>query len=130
MQAEALKLFKVLGYLPKQCVRCNRFKSREAFRTIGQNGGRGFADSCEECRAKLPARIKVRREVGFRLRFKILARDNFTCQYCGRRAPSVELHVDHKIPVSKGGSGELTNLITACVECNLGKFDTAFPNID
>jgi len=32
-------------------------------------------------------------------RFKILVRDHFTCRYCGRSAPSVELHVDHVHPL-------------------------------
>jgi hypothetical protein len=56
-----------------------------------------------------------------RKRFKILARDNFTCQYCGRSAPDVRLHVDHVIPVCKGGTAEEQNLKTACEDCNMGK---------
>src|SRR5690606_8515789 len=60
-----------------------------------------------------------------KLRFKILQRDNFTCKYCGRSAnDGVVLHVDHIQPVSKGGTDEESNLITACQECNLGKSDT------
>ena len=57
------------------------------------------------------------------LRFKVLKRDSFTCQYCGRKAPNVELQVDHKYPKSKGGKLTLNNLITACKECNIGKQD-------
>jgi len=55
------------------------------------------------------------------LRYKILKRDRNTCQSCGARAPDVELEVDHKIPVSKGGTDEEDNLITKCVACNRGK---------
>ena len=58
------------------------------------------------------------------LRFRVLRRDNFTCQYCGRSAPDVELHVDHKVPFADGGSDSLSNLVTACAECNLGKSDS------
>jgi hypothetical protein len=54
-------------------------------------------------------------------RFAVLVRDGFTCQYCGRSAPEVVLHIDHRIPVARGGGDELENLITACVDCNLGK---------
>ncbi len=43
------------------------------------------------------------RPVGPKQRFDILRRDKFTCQYCGRSAPDVELHVDHIIPRAKGG---------------------------
>jgi hypothetical protein len=55
------------------------------------------------------------------LRFYILWRDNFRCQYCGRGAPDVVLHVDHKISVYDGGTNDPDNLFTACVECNAGK---------
>lgn len=54
-------------------------------------------------------------------RYRILKRDNYTCQYCGRSAPKVELHIDHKIPVSCGGNNADENLVTACADCNLGK---------
>lgn len=33
------------------------------------------------------------------------------------------LHIDHIKPVADGGTNELTNLITACMPCNLGKRD-------
>ena len=60
------------------------------------------------------------------LRMMVLSRDNFTCQYCGRRAPFVELHIDHVKPVSRGGNDMPSNLVTACQECNLGKNDTFY----
>jgi hypothetical protein len=58
------------------------------------------------------------------LRFQVLRRDGFTCTYCGRRPPDVELHVDHEIPYSGGGLTVLENLRTACRDCNLGKGKT------
>jgi len=54
-------------------------------------------------------------------RFEIFERDNFTCQYCGRKSPIVILELDHIIPKSKDGSDEPTNLITSCRKCNQGK---------
>lgn len=57
------------------------------------------------------------------IRFAILERDNFTCQYCGRGAPEVKLEVDHIIAHSQGGKDESTNLVTACRACNLHKSD-------
>lgn len=56
-----------------------------------------------------------------KVRWKILERDMFTCQSCGRSAPDVKLHVDHKIPIAMGGKTEESNLHTLCAECNLGK---------
>lgn len=57
------------------------------------------------------------------LRFEVFKRDCFKCQYCGAEAPGVVLHVDHIEPVAKGGTNEITNLITACEPCNNGKSD-------
>jgi len=57
------------------------------------------------------------------LRFNVLKRDNFTCQYCGRKPPDVELHVDHIIPWSKVREHNEENLRVACADCNLGKRD-------
>lgn len=62
-----------------------------------------------------------RKPLSKRIRFEVLRRDNFTCQYCGRKASEVELHVDHIRSVATGGENEMENLITACVDCNLGK---------
>lgn len=57
----------------------------------------------------------------YALRFQVLKRDNFTCQYCGQHAPNVILHVDHIIEVCDGGGDEPDNLVTACSACNVGK---------
>lgn len=57
------------------------------------------------------------------MRFSVLSRDRFTCRYCSRSAPEVELEVDHVVAHSKGGPDEIENLVTACVECNAGKSD-------
>ena len=67
---------------------------------------------------------KTSREISDRLRFKILMRDGFTCQKCGRsplKERDVELHVDHITPWSKDGETLSENLETKCSRCNLGK---------
>ena len=56
-------------------------------------------------------------------RFEVFKRDSFTCQYCGKSATDVVLEVDHINPVSKGGDNDISNLITACFDCNRGKRD-------
>ena len=56
-----------------------------------------------------------------RIRFEVFKRDNFTCQYCGAKAPEATLEVDHIKPVKKGGTNEIMNLITSCFDCNRGK---------
>lgn len=59
-----------------------------------------------------------------KLRFEIFKRDNFTCQYCGRKSPDVILEVDHIFPKSKGGLNKKENYKTACKDCNIGKGDS------
>lgn len=54
-------------------------------------------------------------------RFSVFERDVFTCQYCGKTPPSVVLEIDHIIPVCEGGTGDIENLRTSCMECNRGK---------
>jgi 5-methylcytosine-specific restriction endonuclease McrA len=49
-------------------------------------------------------------------RREIFRRDNYTCQYCGRR--DGHLTVDHVIPRHMGGQHAWTNLVTACSVCN------------
>jgi len=63
----------------------------------------------------------AREPLSKRIRFEVFKRDGFTCQYCGKKAPEVVLHVDHITPVSKGGKNDLLNLVTSCSDCNLGK---------
>ena len=62
-----------------------------------------------------------RKKLSKKIRFEVFKRDNFTCQYCGRKAPDVVLEVDHITPVAKGGKNNIMNLITSCMECNRGK---------
>ena len=64
-----------------------------------------------------------------KLRMQILERDNFTCQYCGRKPPDVVLHIDHVHPRSRGGKNEMSNLVTSCRECNIGKSDVLLKNL-
>lgn len=72
--------------------------------------------------------VSKNRTVSNAQRQRILRRDNFTCQLCGARGPgarpypgNAELRVDHKLPFSKGGSDNDSNLWVLCHECNSGK---------
>jgi hypothetical protein len=59
--------------------------------------------------------------VSKKIRFEIFKRDGFICQYCGGSPPDKILEVDHIIPVSKGGTNDIMNLLTSCFDCNRGK---------
>lgn len=67
---------------------------------------------------------KKKRSLGSKRRALILSRDGYRCQYCGiTAADGAILEVDHKVPRARGGSDRMTNLITACRECNRSKRD-------
>jgi len=56
------------------------------------------------------------------VRMNVLQRDSFRCQMCGATASDgATLHIDHIVPISRGGRTSLENLQTLCDSCNLGK---------
>lgn len=56
------------------------------------------------------------------LRQQIMERDNYTCQICGKYMPDkVGLHIDHIVPIAKGGKTVPSNLQVLCSRCNGGK---------
>lgn len=60
----------------------------------------------------------------FAIRQKILLRDAYTCQECGRVCSrKQEATVDHIVPKSKGGTDEPSNLQCLCLPCNSRKGD-------
>jgi 5-methylcytosine-specific restriction endonuclease McrA len=48
----------------------------------------------------------------------VLARDHYTCQYCGVQPSRKELTVDHILPRSRGGHTAWENVVAACQSCN------------
>ena len=73
----------------------------------------------------------LRRFVPLDMKIKLLERDNFKCQICGKfittckdarrfvKLGSGLFHVDHIIPVVQGGRATLENLRITCPECNM-----------
>ena len=58
------------------------------------------------------------------VRMAVIARDGRVCTYCGvRNLRGRRLHLDHVIPVSKGGVNTVGNLVVACSACNSRKND-------
>lgn len=70
--------------------------------------------SCPDCR-----KLDVPTNEWAVLRMTVFQRDNFTCQYCGKRGARLEC--DHVFPFSLGGKSTLENLVAACVSCNRSK---------
>jgi 5-methylcytosine-specific restriction endonuclease McrA len=73
------------------------------------------------CVIRLIRYVRVPRDVHRRkiTRKAVLARDGYTCQYCGWEAAG--LTVDHVVPRSRGGESVWENIVASCAPCNLKK---------
>ena len=73
------------------------------------------------CVIRLVRYVRIPRDVHRRkiTRKAVLARDSYTCQYCGREAAG--LTVDHVIPRSRGGGSGWENIVASCAPCNRRK---------
>ncbi len=63
-------------------------------------------------------RVPYRRHAALSRR-GVFLRDGGQCQYCGRRAESI----DHVVPRSRGGPHTWENVVAACGRCNTTKRD-------
>ena len=79
-----------------------------------------------------PAVIRLTKFIHVPRRFRrqvtntfLFARDHYRCQYCGRHVlelkPREALTRDHLQPLSRGGTNEWSNVVTACSPCNTRK---------
>ena len=87
--------------------------------TIGAKSSR--IESKARCRAvKLSCQVGDRQAIREWLReWKSLPKVN--CHWCGEPASPNECHTDHVIPLSKGGTHDLGNLVISCASCNYKK---------
>lgn len=55
------------------------------------------------------------------LRRRVIERDGLHCVYCDDDLTNAEIHMDHVIPESQGGTTDFNNLQVTCRKCNLAK---------
>jgi 5-methylcytosine-specific restriction endonuclease McrA len=82
---------------------------RGTIRTVSQTLPRPSIIRLEDMIHRPRPRVKLTRREVFR-------RDNYTCQYCGKRDGN--LTVDHVHPRHMGGAHIWTNVVAACASCN------------
>ncbi|MEE2898134.1 MAG: HNH endonuclease [Gemmatimonadota bacterium] len=99
---------------------------------LEKDGGRRFRS--ENRIIPCPSVIRLVRFVHVPRRFRrqvtntfLFARDNYSCQYCGRRKHELRsrqfLTRDHIVPLSRGGGNTWENVVTCCSPCNNRKGD-------
>jgi len=127
----------------KWCSRCKQFLLRVEFHK-GSKRKDGLNDWCISCvktyeesyklvRAKRKKELVVSgdynswwsdkaRRNGLELdprELKAYYKESPFCYYCGIGLSGNEIHLDHKIPKSKGGTGILRiNIVITCADCN------------
>ena len=99
---------------------------------LEKDGGKRFRS--ETRIVPCPAVIRLVRYVHVPRRFRrqvtntfLFARDDYSCQYCGRRRNELRgrqfLTRDHVVPLSRGGGNTWENVVTSCSPCNNRKGD-------
>jgi len=78
---------------------------------------------------KVPALVALRKyypiqkQIRF-TRYNMFLRDMYQCQYCSDTFPTIDLTIDHVLPLSKGGGTNWENCVSACKKCNTKKGNT------
>lgn len=109
----ALKVLVQKGYI-------ETFMQRVPIAKIGRGYVYGRQPGCRLLKFTMPLRHeRLSPGAWAALRSSVFERDDYTCHYCGERGRQLEC--DHIEPISKGGTNEMGNLVTACAACNRRK---------
>lgn len=63
----------------------------------------------------------MRQDIPISTRKMIYEKSGGVCTHCGKHISYQKATIDHVIPLYRGGSNELTNMVTLCWECNQAK---------
>lgn len=122
------------------CVKCKKRKKLTAFWKCSILK-KGIENTCKECRKiqknKNPNKFWYTRSwTGGRQRScndhirslelkDIFYKQRKKCYYCGTTLSTkvpANLHIEHKIPVCRGGKSTISNIVICCRDCNFLKF--------
>jgi len=110
-----------------ECMGCKKMLPRGRFRTRVRDGKNVLRPRCRSC--EKPERIASRHKRRTKTRGKFTGRDiqnlaiaqRGRCRYCLRSLSVTGYHVDHVVPIARGGLNVAGNLQLLCPRCNLKK---------
>ena len=110
-----------------ECRTCEQMRPRGWFRWRMSRGKRVLRSQCRDCEkpARAAAAAKRRgRMVGSYTKEDVrlmLVTQNWMCHHCLKDLRVVGYHVDHVVPIARGGTNDVKNLQLLCPKCNLRK---------
>ena len=119
--------YEALGTI--SCARAVRLIWKESAEMVERDSNRVLRSQHFEFPAPSVVRLRVYLDIHGRQRRagckrnRILARDKYRCQFCGKKGGDLDLTIDHLLPSSRGGSTSPENLVAACRPCNQRKGD-------
>jgi 5-methylcytosine-specific restriction endonuclease McrA len=120
----------------KWCCGCKKFHLKTSFY---KNSSRkdGYSSWCKNCLKKFEQSYKRKKVIYLKndlswwkkkvLRRKLSINPNYlfetykknpNCYYCKVSLKDIDVHIDHKIPLSRGGTHKDINLVLSCEDCN------------
>jgi hypothetical protein len=107
------------GFVRRFAAPGQRFVEIVGFR--GGDRGRDRPRLMEWRGERAPASPAARRARRRARRQRIAERDGWICGICGAPIARAQLHIDHIVPVCRGGTSDASNLQAAHARCNLAK---------
>lgn len=97
------------------------FLADAAVAVVLPDGDLGIRVKCPEALLMIAMGVpgRPRKSDWDQLRQLVIEEKGAACLYCG--AEGIELEIDHVVPVTKGGSNHMANLVPACKACNSSK---------
>lgn len=115
-----------VGRCPKRCPEHARERTREHRRNPEYRERDRERRRTPEYRERQRERDRERNAKAVRRRkllVPLIVRQGALCALCGNRLPedAADIHVDHIVPVARGGTSDPENLQAVCAGCNLRK---------
>lgn len=85
-----------------------------------------IGDAIESCGESEPKRKIKHKQFSKRKRQSIYEKTQGHCYLCGKAVKFNSFEVEHKKPLSKGGTDDLSNLYCSCRQCNTIKRDICY----